>query len=87
MHSFIIFSPSEIALVKERKELLLWLSSLQPQLRHEDIIAKRSEGTGGWFLSSPTFKTWVSYGDIQTVHVLWSVGAPGAGKTILWYVL
>jgi hypothetical protein len=69
---------------KERKKLLSWLSSLQPQLRHEDIIAKRSERTGGWFLSSSTFKAWASYDDIQTVHVLWSVGAPGAGKSILW---
>jgi hypothetical protein len=72
---------------KEREKLLSWISSLQPQLRHQDVKSKRSKGTGAWFLNSATFKAWASCGDIQTLHVLWSVGAPGAGKTILWYVL
>jgi hypothetical protein len=75
---------SDVHKGRERKKLQSWLSSLRPQLRHEDIMAKRSKGTGAWYLNSPTFKAWVSYDGIQTLHVLWSVGAPGAGKSILW---
>jgi hypothetical protein len=71
---------------EEREKLLSWSSSLQPQRRHEDVKAKRSKGTGGWFLNSTIFRRWSALDDIQISHVLLSIGAPGAGKTVLWYV-
>ena len=71
----------------ERKELVSWLSLLEPDLRHVDVKAKRSEGTGVWFLNVQTFIAWSTFEGIRNYRVLLGFGAPGAGKTTLLYVL
>ncbi|KAH6903896.1 hypothetical protein BKA70DRAFT_1432862 [Coprinopsis sp. MPI-PUGE-AT-0042] len=43
-----------------------------------DTYAKATQGTCGWFITGDTFLFWVKNGKI-----LWAVGIPGAGKTIL----
>jgi hypothetical protein len=68
---------------KEREELLSLISSLQPERRHVDVKAKRSKGTGAWFLNTPAFAAWSAFADGQDYHALLSFGAPGAGKSIL----
>jgi hypothetical protein len=40
-----------------------------------------------WFLNSPTFTAWFTFEDDQNYRALLSFGAPGAGKSILLYVL
>jgi hypothetical protein len=48
--------------------------------------ARRSEGTGMWFLNSPIFIAWSALEDHQNYYALLSFGAPGAGKSVLLYV-
>jgi hypothetical protein len=44
-----------------------------------DIIMKRHEGTGQWFLDAPEFQNWMHGGD----KTLFCPGIPGAGKTMM----
>jgi Cdc6-like AAA superfamily ATPase len=62
-----------------RQTILDWLSPLDYHPQHSDTFARRTEGTGRWFLSSPQFQSWVS----ATDSTLFCPGIPGAGKTIL----
>ena len=56
-----------------------WLSPTDfPALQH-DIITRREEGTGQWFLDSPKFKRWLQGSD----KTLFCPGIPGAGKTMM----
>jgi hypothetical protein len=68
---------------KAREELLSSISSLQPERRHIDVKAKRTKGTGAWFLNAPAFTAWSAFVDGQDYQALLSFGAPGAGKSIL----
>lgn len=61
--------------------ILGWLSSLQPNRKHRDVINRRLEGTGSWLLQDPLFKSWRD--DPQSSQVLWCHGIPGAGRTIV----
>ncbi|CCX31591.1 Similar to hypothetical protein AOR_1_932164 [Aspergillus oryzae RIB40]; acc. no. XP_003189429 [Pyronema omphalodes CBS 100304] len=68
--------------------LLLWLSPLQPQKRHDDVRSKRYEETGGWFLNSPKFDTWRQVdGEDQArdsaKNIFACYGIPGAGKSVM----
>jgi Cdc6-like AAA superfamily ATPase len=60
---------------------LQWLSPVDFALDQHDIISQRHEGTGQWFLDSPTFQNWL-YGD-RNWNILFCPGIPGAGKTIM----
>jgi hypothetical protein len=60
---------------KQTQELLTWLSTLDFKPKQSDVLSKRLEGTGKWFLEDPQFRRWVD-GDIVT---LW---CPGARKQI-----
>src|SRR6266704_3252811 len=56
-----------------------WLSPTDfPALQH-DIITRRQEGTGQWFLDTPEFKRWLQGSD----KTLFCPGIPGAGKTMI----
>lgn len=87
LYCLVLFESSNMVVEKERQKLLSWLSSLQPESRHEDVKAKRSEGTGTWFLGDSIFTTWSNLEGIQNYHALLSFGSPGAGKTTLLYVI
>ncbi|OBT62890.1 hypothetical protein VE03_07604 [Pseudogymnoascus sp. 23342-1-I1] len=56
-----------------------WLSSTNFPAQQSDIISKRQEGTGKWFLESPEFTNFLQ-GAKQT---LFCPGIPGAGKTMV----
>ncbi|KFY65629.1 hypothetical protein V496_02442 [Pseudogymnoascus sp. VKM F-4515 (FW-2607)] len=56
-----------------------WLSSTNFPAQQSDIISKRQEGTGNWFLESPEFSKFLQ-GVKQT---LFCPGIPGAGKTMI----
>ncbi|KAI5814530.1 hypothetical protein BZA77DRAFT_345631 [Pyronema omphalodes] len=70
---------------EELKEILQWISPLDPLKRHEDLKSKRFEGTGAWFLKSPKFVTWChrTASDEGFNPILACYGDPGAGKSVM----
>jgi Cdc6-like AAA superfamily ATPase len=56
-----------------------WLSPTDFPTQQHDIITRRQEGTGQWFLDSPKFKRWLQGSD----KTLFCSGIPGAGKTMM----
>ena len=66
------------------RKMLDWLSPLEFCTRQRDVASKRHEGTGEWFLVSERFTAWLSG---SAGSVLWCPGEPGAGKTVIAYVL
>jgi len=69
--------------VDESREILEWLSPLEPRLRHQDVRTRRLDGLGNWFLETGNFINWRDGGDGFTIATLFGSGAPGAGKTYL----
>ena len=69
----------------DRPQLLTWLSSLEPSLRHRDIRERRVNDVGEWLIQSEEFRRWCALdgegeGDKA---VLFCYGDPGAGKTFI----
>jgi Cdc6-like AAA superfamily ATPase len=56
-----------------------WLSPIDFSALQHDIVTRRQEGTGQWFLDSPKFKSWLQGSD----KTLFCPGIPGAGKTMM----
>jgi len=56
-----------------------WLSPTDFPAQQHDIITRRQEGTGQWFLDSLDFKRWLQGSD----KTLFCLGIPGAGKTMM----
>ena len=56
-----------------------WLSLTDFPAQQHDIITRRQEGTGQWFLDSLEFKRWLQGSD----KTLFCPGIPGAGKTMM----
>jgi Cdc6-like AAA superfamily ATPase len=59
--------------------MMAWLSLTDFRTQQDDIISRRQEGTGQWFLDSNEFKKWLQ-GSKKT---LFCHGIPGAGKTMI----
>lgn len=55
-----------------------WLSPVNSAAKQQDIISRKEEGTGQWFLSSTEFKAWQH----EQNKTLFCPGIPGAGKTM-----
>ncbi|KAM7197581.1 hypothetical protein V8F33_005547 [Rhypophila sp. PSN 637] len=62
-----------------RKTILAWISPVDFTSTHQDIIHRRQEGTGEWFLNSAEYQTWLR----SPGETLFCPGIPGAGKTML----
>jgi Cdc6-like AAA superfamily ATPase len=56
-----------------------WISPIDFAAQQSDVISRREEGTGLWFVNSPKFLGWLD-GSNQT---LFCPGIPGAGKTMI----
>jgi len=56
-----------------------WLSPTDFPAQQHDIISRRQEGTGQWFLDTREFKRWLQGSD----NTLFCPGMPGAGKTMM----
>ncbi|RDW67885.1 hypothetical protein BP6252_09281 [Coleophoma cylindrospora] len=67
----------------QRQTILDWLTPIDYITRQQDSIRRRQAGTGQWLLDSKEFQSWLST-DKQT---LFCPGIPGAGKTILTFLL
>ncbi|KAN0071119.1 hypothetical protein V8E54_010550 [Elaphomyces granulatus] len=64
---------------EHRKRLLDWLSPIDYAKLQSDILCKRQEGTGKWFLKTTAFIEWVE----EKQNTLFCPGIPGAGKTMI----
>ena len=67
------------------------LSPLEPLKRHADIKATRADNTGTWLLQLQSFCNWrdntSTLEQTETDRVFCAYGMPGAGKTVLRYLL
>jgi len=70
---------------ENRSEILSWLSSLEPQVRHRDIGAQRVDGIGAWLLETKEFRHWHDgSGEDGAYHpTLICHGNPGVGKSYI----
>lgn len=69
---------------KVRDEILKWISSADPGLKHNTVRLPRVPGTGEWLLRTPTYVEW--RGDSSNSNVLWCHGTQGSGKSVLTQV-
>ncbi|PSN61088.1 hypothetical protein BS50DRAFT_652779 [Corynespora cassiicola Philippines] len=62
-----------------------WLSSADFPAQQSDLVGRRQEATGLWFLDSPKFTEWVggSSSSSSPNQTLFCPGIPGAGKTMM----
>lgn len=61
------------------EELISWISQTDFPAQQSDVINRRQEGTGQWFLDAPELAKWHS----QPKSTLFCPGIPGAGKTMI----
>lgn len=66
---------------QKESQILDWLSTYPYSQKHHDVRAGRVPGSGQWLLHHAMFQAWLD-GDSQ-LDVLFLVGDPGAGKSIL----
>jgi len=67
----------------EGRQILQWLSPLEPQQRHQGVRTDRLDGIGNWALETSEFKKWIGKKDGCVEPVLFCYGNPGVGKTHL----
>jgi NACHT domain len=65
--------------LQEHSAMIAWLSKIHSPAQQHDIISRRQDSTGQWFLDTAKFKTWLT-GPEKT---LFCPGIPGAGKTMM----
>ncbi|KAF9769656.1 hypothetical protein IL306_012906 [Fusarium sp. DS 682] len=63
----------------DERQILDWISPLEPGKTQSDYLAKTISGTGLWLLSDKRFLQWRA----NTGKTLFCPGIPGAGKTFL----
>jgi len=67
----------------EDERILLWVSSLEPNHRHQGVRTDRFEGVGEGLLETREFREWRGSEDGVGREVLFCSGNPGVGKTYL----
>ena len=67
----------------EGRQILQWLSPLEPQQRHQGVRINRLDGVGNWVLGTTEFRKWRDKEDGCAEPVLFFYGNPGVGKTFL----
>ena len=68
-----------------KRDILEWLSPLEPRERHQAIGMDRIPGVGDWLLITNEFTQWNQGDDGTANRVLFCYGDPGVGKTYLRY--
>ncbi|KAI0604755.1 ankyrin repeat domain-containing protein [Pyrenophora tritici-repentis] len=63
----------------KHRRLVEWLSISDYPAQQSDIIKRRQEGTGRWFLDAPELARWLN----ESKTTLFCPGIPGAGKTMI----
>jgi len=79
----ISFNVNNFGSPEERAEILLWLSPLDPWIRHDDIRAHRVEHVGDWLLGTEKYRNWSDgiHSEESDNLALFCYGDPGVGKT------
>ena len=67
----------------DKDRVLQWLSSLEPQRRHQYLKESRLKGVGKWIFQTTEFQRWNTAEDGSSHSVLFCHGDPGVGKTHL----
>ena len=67
----------------EDAQIMRWLSSLEPNNRHQGVRNERFDGVGDWLLDTSEFREWRDSEDGADKTVLFCSGNPGVGKTYL----
>src|SRR5437868_7835428 len=65
----------------EERQILEWLSPLEPGVRHRYVSTRRRRGLGSWFLRNEGFIKWRDGKDESSKTTLFCSGNPGVGKT------
>ena len=65
----------------EGRQILKWLSPLEPHQRHQGVQADRLDSVGNWVLETSEFRKWSEAEDGCVEPVLFCHGNPGVGKT------
>ncbi|KAJ6028762.1 hypothetical protein N7540_004338 [Penicillium herquei] len=68
-------------ITNEYDEILQWLATNDLFSKHNDLVQRRTKGTGKWFLESDEFQRWLK--DPHHNQTLLCTGVPGAGKTFI----
>ncbi|RPA93131.1 hypothetical protein L873DRAFT_1847376 [Choiromyces venosus 120613-1] len=71
----------------EDRQIMQWLSPLEPQNRHDGVRSERLEDVGNWLLESKEFRKWRSGEGGADKAVLFCYGNPEVGKTFLKCVM
>ncbi|KAJ9235265.1 hypothetical protein DTO169E5_6231 [Paecilomyces variotii] len=74
-----VVKASKFVSTEQTRQILEWLTPLNFDDIQNDLLGRRQEGTGLWFLNSEEFTQWMS----QPKQTLFCPGIPGAGKTII----
>lgn len=61
------------------REVLRWLSALDPSVKYNKALEDRNAKTGKWLMDYEAFSKWKE----TPASLLWLFGIPGCGKTIL----
>ena len=64
---------------ERRDKILRWISSSDFPALQSDLIERRQEGTGQWFIEDAAFLDWIN----GATKTLFCPGIPGAGKTMM----
>ena len=78
INSFNTFNISD-----EDRQIMRWLSPLEPNKRHQGVRSERFDGVGDWLLETREFREWRSNEGGVDKAVLFCSGNPGVGKTYL----
>jgi len=65
----------------EGRQVISWLSPLEPQIRHHGVRTDRLDCVGHWVLETSEFRKWCDAEDGCGEPVLFCSGNPGVGKT------
>ncbi|KAL8768746.1 MAG: hypothetical protein Q9194_005629 [Teloschistes cf. exilis] len=67
--------------LQQQQAILDWLSMDDRYIKPSDLITRTSAGSGQWFIQGAIFQDWLSNANAD--KVLWVVGYPGVGKTVI----
>ena len=67
----------------EDRQIMRWLSPLEPNKRHQGVRTDRFGGVGGWLLETREFRDWRGSEEGADKAILFCSGNPGVGKTYL----
>ena len=65
--------------LQQHLAVMHWLSPIDFAAQQHNIISRKEEGTGQWFLDSAEFEAWQQWPE----KTLFCPGIPGAGKTMM----